>query len=514
MMTIFHSNAKQVINMNKQNLSSAPVARRHAKQHLSLAIVLGSGLLLSACQMAPLELQSQVEYPGTFTEVMPGIEQTDIRQWWRHFNDPVLDQLIQRALMQAPDLREAELLLDAARATARLADADLGPMVGATAGGSIMRSNIDNPLPENIRQPIESLGSEAGNRRFDIDGDTYQLGLVASWAPDLFGKKRSDADAAGYMYLAAREKNHGARMLLTATLAQHYLQARSLEKQMEVLVQTEAALGDLKRYAQARFELGQASRYDVDDISVKQQGIQARQATLQAQRDTHVRQIAVLSGQVPQHFTLPRASVDIFANLPAPPQGYYPNDLLTNRPDIRSKQAVIYALAAKHASAQADLFPRFSLNFGLFNGQLSIDDNGLDSIGSRAGIASANIHLPLFTNGRIKLNIDAAEAKAKAAMADYDKTLLNALSEVESSYAMNHALREQYDKLDQAVATAATQVENSKKLFDYGRLTFDKIPTAEINANEMRQHRLDNELLQALNLIALYQSLGGGWNLD
>lgn len=492
---------------------------RQRPTRLSVALAVCT-LTLTACQTTPLQSQSQVSYPANYQQTqtqsnsqLPDLPATDIRQWWQHFGDPVLNQLIDEGLRHAPELRQAEQQLSVARHTARLANADLGPVIAATAGGSLFQGKLDNPLPDNIRQPISQLGSELGQKDFDIDGHSHHLGLIASWEPDLFGKKKSDADAAGFAYLAVQEKTHAAQMLLTASIAQHYLQARSLEQQARLLANTQAALADLQRYAQARFNLGQATRYDVDDIGIKLAAIKAQQTTLQAQADDHSRQIAVLIGRTPQQFTLPAASSNVFAQLPAAPQGQQPSELLSKRPDIRAQQARIYALAANHASAQADLFPRFSLNFGILSGRLSIGDSGLDGLSGNTGLVSANLHLPLFTNGRIRLNIAAADAQVQAAMAEYDKTLLTALQQVDSSYAMYHALREQHQRLTTATDTANTQVANSQKLFDYGRLTFDNIPTAQITANDMQLNQLNNELLQGLNLIGLYQSLGGGWQV-
>ena len=337
------------------------------------------------------------------------------------------------------------------------------------------------------------------------------MGILASWEPDFFGKKQSDADAAGYAYLATQEKIHGAHMLVAAKIAQAYFQARSKEQEALILKQTQSSLSELRRYAKARFDLGQATRYDIDDIDIKLQGIKAKQDNLSAERQANIRQIAVLSGKTSQDFDLPPSPVNVLKHLPPAPQGYYPSDLLTRRPDIRAKQAQVNALAALHGSAVADQYPRFGINFGALNGGLSISNNDLDSTGITAGLINANVSVPLFTNGRIKHNIEAADARVQAVMADYDKTLLTALAEVDNSSQLNIALIRQHRNLQNAVKDAELQADHAKKLFNYGRLTFDDMPKARITAQEYEQNLIQNELGQALNLIALYNSLGGGW---
>ena len=208
---------------------------------------------------------------------------------------------------------------------------------------------------------------------------------------------------------------------------------------------------------------------------------------------------------------MPPSPVNVLKHLPPAPQGYYPSDLLTRRPDIRAKQAQVNALAALHGSAVADQYPRFGINFGALNGGLSISNNDLDSTGITAGLINANVSVPLFTNGRIKHNIEAADARVQAVMADYDKTLLTALAEVDNSSQLNTALIRQHRNLQNAVKDAELQADHAKKLFNYGRLTFDDMPKARITAQEYEQNLIQNELGQALNLIALYNSLGGGW---
>ena len=477
-------------------------------------VVLASTLmagLISGCQNTPVKSQSQVTFPQTFDYVLPMGEQSDIRAWWQQFRDPVLSRLIEDGLQHAPDVRQANARIDEARAIARLANADKGLMVGASGGATAATGSVDNPLPSNVRRPLGMLGGDWGDTNIDVDGHSYHLGVLASWEPDFFGKKQSDADAAGYAYLATAEKNHAAQMLVSAKIAQAYFEARSKEREAAVLKRTEAALVDLRRYAKARFDLGQGTRYDIDDVEVKLQGIRAKQANLTAERQANIRQIAVLSGKTPQTFDIPVSHDNVFKHLPAAPRGYYPSDLITRRPDIRAKQAQVNALAARHGSAVADQYPRFGLDFGALTGGLSISDNGLSSTGATVGLVNATVSVPLFTNGRIKLNIAAADARVQAAMAEYDKTLLNALAEVDNSAQLDAALRRQHTHVQKGVQAAELQASHAKKLYNYGRQTFDSMPKARITAQEYEQSLIQNELGQALNLVALYNALGGGW---
>lgn len=119
--------------------------------------------------------------------------------------------------------------------------------------------------------------------------------------------------------------------------------------------------------------------------------------------------------------------------------------------------------------------------------------------------------MPIFTNGRIAANIEAAEASLKAALIQYDKTLLTALAEVDSAYQQQYALNNQNHLLQKYYQQANKQAIDSEKLFKYGDKTLDVALRAKIAAYSTQEKLIQSQLSQAQNLIRLYKSIGGGW---
>ncbi|SUO93956.1 efflux transporter outer membrane subunit [Suttonella ornithocola] len=475
-------------------------------------ILLLSALILSACQSpnAPPSTDSKVILPASFTAAPDNPTQTDIRTWWQQFNDPTLNRLITQALENAPDLAIARSQLEKAEATARLANADTGPLLGAGVSGTMAMSHLDNPLSSDTRKVLQQVGSDLGSNPLSQNGAGYQMGLSGTWAPDFFGKKQSDAQAAKYGALAEVEKTHGAQLLLIATLAQHYVNARALEAQKVVLETSDKALADLVRYAKGRFQAAQATQYDVDDISAKRSALQAKIATLDTQRANEIAQIAALIGT--PDMTFPPDNGKIFTHLPQAPSGQYPADLITRRPDIRAYKAAILAQSAKRESAAADFYPRFTMNFGLLEGKIHLNgDLSGARLGGNGGLLGIGIELPIFTNGRLQAQLDRADADLKTAVLNYDKALLEALTEVNNSYRLAAALKKQGNKLATTEKQQQKQTTDARALFEYGRQTFDKIATAQLATNDTAEMRIKNQKGQALNLIRLYTALGGGW---
>jgi len=116
-----------------------------------------------------------------------------------------------------------------------------------------------------------------------------------------------------------------------------------------------------------------------------------------------------------------------------------------------------------------------------------------------------------YTNGRIQANIDAADARLKTALLQYDQTLLQALADVDNAYQAQHALNAQQQELQQAERTAKQQVRNDRQLFRYGRKTLDTALQSQLSAHGFSQNLLDNQLASGLNLLNLYKAIGSGW---
>ena len=474
-------------------------------------------LALAACAVNT-DVPSRVAVPPSFEqtgEQAGAIGQpenaNDLARWWTTWQDPVLRDLVEQTLRENRNLAAAQATMQAAQAQADLAAADRRPQIGAGAN-LYATGKQDNPLPDGARQVAGAVNPQLGQAEFD-NVNLRRAALSASWSPDIFGQKKSDAEAARQVALGEVERWHGAQLMLAAETAQHYLNARALEARQAQAAQREGSLKNLLRYVQGRFKAGHVSAYEVRQVETQLAAAQAEAATLDAQRAAHVRSIAVLTGQVPQGFRLPEsaATTNILANLPAPPQGATPLDVLTRRPDVRAAERQARAAAAKLASAKMDRLPRFDIQFAWSNGRIGLDSNLSSIAKSTGGLLSAGVTVPLFTAGRIRANIAAADARVKAAAAQYDNTLLTALAEVDSSYHLQRGLFDQRARAADAAAQSQRQASQSRRLFELGKLTLDQALTAEINASQAQEALLRARLAEGENLLRLYQALGGGW---
>lgn len=461
------------------------------KQIKAWSFSLMAACTLAACQNTTVPLDGRIDVPPQFSQAEAARGSVDIGRWWQSWHDPVLSALVEQGLQQSPDVQIAVSRLNEARATSRMARADLGPQAGLSGSAGIVRGNVDNPLNDNTRASL--LG-----------------GASASWEPDIFGGKRSDADAAAYAALGVQEQLYGAQMLVAGDIADHYFSARAAQKRLQTASRNIAVMQRMAQYVQGRFQAGQATRYEVNEVQSRLAAVRAQQSTIQSEYDAAARAIAVLTGQTPQSFRLPESSVNVLAQQPAAPEGQTPQGMLERRPDIRAHAAQVNAYAAKLASAKADLLPRFTINFLGQGGRIEVDgDSALKGWGS---LLSVGIQMPIFTNGRIQANIAAADARLQTALLQYDQTVLRALGEVDNAYQAQAALERQNRLLADAQQQAARQAADAQKLFRHGNKTLDEALRAQLGEQEMADSLTRSQLARAQMTVNLYKALGGGWN--
>ncbi len=468
-------------------------------------------MLLTACQPTTVNVASRVEIPAqyTFTALAGKGVEMDVVHWWRSWNDPYLNELIESALRNNLDIKAAQARVLEARALADIVRAHLGPMVGANAalGGQI--GEVDNNLGTEVNGMAASVLGKNLSDPFSVNGIHYAYGITASWEPDIFGGKQSDADAARYAALGVEEIAYGTQIVVAANVADHYVQARSIARQMQLMDDAIQTVTEMQHYVTGRFRAGQATRFEVDDVGTKLSALHARRAPLQALHDLHVRQIAVLLGVPPQTFTLRQSGSDVLAHLPPAPQGVVPNDLLLRRPDIRARAARLWALSAKLASSKADLLPRFYINFLFQDGHIGLSD--LPDVEGWVSLLNAGMQMPIFTSGRIHANIRASEARLDEAARQYDISILKALSEVDSAYQMRSALNSRSTFLDETISQSEKRIIAANMLYKHGDKVLQDVLDARLTTLQYRNEWVQTRLNAAQATIQLYQALGGGW---
>ena len=433
-----------------------------------------------------------------------GGPQQDLGRWWQLWGDARMNALIERALAASPDIRAAQANLQAARALADVAESALYPTAVAAAAAGTGTADWRNASAWRALAPPYSAALPSS-----ADARGLAAGVGAVWEADVFGARRADASAAQAAAAIAQERLHGAHMLVAAEVASNWREALALAQRLSILDAATAAAAQLHGYAQARLA-----------------GLQAARPALQALLLTRRQRLAALCGQppgqpdaalaalLPDVPDAPAAASEAAAPPepsapPAPPSGQLPSSVLARRPDVRARQQAVQARAAQLKSLKAELLPSFGIVFLGNEGRL--DFSGLPRASGAGGLIGLRVSLPLFTAGRLQAQARAGDARLHAAVAEYDRAVLDALQEVEAAYAARAALDARVESLRAARQSAARRASGLQALYQAGERQRDAPLQARLELAEADDALAQARMQQASASIRLYQALGGGW---
>lgn len=480
----------------------------------TLAACLASGLaLLGGCVVGPAYRAPEPRPPAAFGEPADrGPPAAELGAWWTAFHDPVLDDLVARALAANPDVRIAGARIRQARAEARIASAGRLPEVTASAQAA------HNRLSENsIPGGLVALGSQApGPSPASVLGipglafETYQAGFDASWELDLFGGQRRAVEAASARSVEAVWTARDVEVSVAAEVANSYLQHRALQRRIAITESTLAAERDLLDLVRTRARNGLVTSLDERRQEREIEQIAANREELIAQREGRLHALAVLLGEPPMALAQRLAAA---APTPAaPPQvpAGLPSELLLRRPDVRAAERRLAAAVADQGVAVADLYPRISLT-----GAAQLVSTSLASLlerDSRQFSIAAAATLPLFDGGRRRGVAHLREAQAQEALAAYDAQVLTALKDVEDALSRLDADRRRLVQLRAAEAAARDAADTTAVRYRNGLIPFLDVLEARRSWLSAQDSLAQAEAAAAQDSVALYKALGGGWD--
>ncbi|MBB3879857.1 efflux transporter outer membrane subunit [Sphingomonas pseudosanguinis] len=405
--------------------------------------------------------------------------------WWRLYDDPVLDGLVRSALAANADLRVAYANLDGARAALRQARAARLPQTTVESA-----LGVDNPA---------SQPSASGN----VPTTDYDIAATASWDLDLFGRLRSAATAAGADAEAQAAVVDGLHVAVVADTVLAYVDLCGSTRAIATAREVAAAQDRSVALVREQFRAGEVSPLEVSQVATIAAATRAAIAPFEAQRANALYRLATLQGRPPAE-----ARAYAFTCTAAPrlrtaaPIGDG-TALLLRRPDVREAERRLAAAAARIGVARADLYPRVNLGGAI----------GLLSGGFKA-VASPLVSWAFPNQAPARARLEQARATERAALAGWDVAVLRALREVETALAAYDA--ETRRNLDLATASREAQA--------YARRTAARVRLGDapglLQVDAQRAtasatlQQVQSDLAVSQNEVALFRALGGGWRTD
>ena len=414
--------------------------------------------------------------------------------WWRSFNDPQLDQLMNEALADSPTLKVAAARTRKALAFADVSKAALLPHVNGSASSTRERFSERGLIPP----PLGGTWSTVN-----------ELQLTLGWEIDFWGKNRAAYESAMGSARAAEIEAYAARLALSTNIAQAYVQLQRAYLQLDVAQATLKDREQIYALTRDRNNAGIDSRLSVRQaeaaLPATREQIVQLQETIQLSRNL----IAALLGQGPERgLAIARPPEDALGPVALPSS--LPAELLGRRPDLLAQRWRVEAAQKDIASAKAEFYP--NVNLAAFIGVQSLGGAGFLTAASRMMGAGPAVTLPIFDAGRLRGNLAGKNADYDVAVEQYNQTLADAMREVVDQLASFKSVDEQ--RVEQRQALAAAQEAYDLALLRYREGIGNYLEVLSAESPLLAQQSLDAELRsrQLALSINLIRALGGGFD--
>lgn len=452
------------------------------------AWLLGAALL-SACAspVQPPSIEAPVaQFVNAQTPQPLGVP----AQWWTLYQDPLLNRLVARALAENLDLQMALARIDAGRALRNIAEASGSPQVDLDASAARQRISADQA---GFSDPLIT--------------EPRSVGLGAAWEIDLFGRIREGVRAADADFHATEEQAQAGRIALITDVVQAYAEARGLEERLAIVKQSAASQAETLQLTEQLYVAGGSPEADLLRARSQSASTAAQVPALQLSWQRSLHRLSVLLAEpaetLYQQFKATPATVATVSLLDAGT----PADVLRRRPDVRAAEARLIGAYARVGVAKADLMPRLSLSAAL--GSLIDGVSAASLANSTFWLAGVNASVPVLDGGRRRNVVDLRDAEARQALLAYRRTVLTAVSEVESALAAAQRNAERQQFLASAASQASSAAEQIQRAWQAGETPFLDVLQAQRVQLAAQNALAQVKTAQWQNQAALVSALGG-----
>ena len=427
-------------------------------------------------------------------------EEDGVDAWWETFQDATLTTLVEKVANENLTLRGARQRVVEARALRRSAQSTLLPNLNANASVTRIQQSLNDP------QFSPSPGQDIPRRQ-----DIYDVGFDAAWELDLFGGNRLATKSAEAAVEAAVAGTRDVLLTLIAETARNYLELRGNQRRLELLKRNVELQRRTVELAQASYKVGLMREVAVLREQADLANIQSMIPGVEAEVRSAAYRLAVLTGTEPGalYQNLEQTSSTFVSNK-AIPVGLK-SDLLRRRPDIQIAERELAAASAELGIAISDLYPSFNLTGGF--GFVTGEESELFEASSETFRLTPFVHLPIFQGGRLRAIVEAAEGRNERAALAYQQTILNALEETESALIRYSKSQQTLSSLQEAVDASSKSLARSRTLHEKGLIGLSEVLQAERALNQAEDALVRSETSSHVNRVALYKSLGGGWEV-
>lgn len=485
---------------SKKRLKADPATLRQPLKQFRPLVIIAMAISLSACTtLGPDYEEPEVSWLETwetdlYGRVVSPEEPIDLElhHWWKIFNDPILDELIETANRENPSLQIAGLKILESRAVLGIATGTKYPQVQQVGGSATYL---------NSQQHGGTL--DAGDQSLTA----YQSEFTIGWEIDFWGRFQRSIESADAAFFGSISNYHDAQVLLNAQVANLYFNYRTVKEQIVIARYNAKLQHNSLEITRQLYESGQDSELDLQQALTQYLATIASIPVLEISLINARNGLSAILGYQPGELAILEEIPAGLPELQSTVIPVVPARILMRRPDIRNAAWLVAAQSAQIGVAEADLYPSISLVGNL--GWSGNDQRGSAETGSLA--AGSAFSWNIFNYGRIRNNVRVQDARLQQAIESYQNVVLQAAQELDTAAVSIVKTDEQNDILVQSVEAAERSLELATKRYQEGYAGFQRVLDAQQSVARQSNSELINQGNQFSAVISFYKALGVGW---
>jgi NodT family efflux transporter outer membrane factor (OMF) lipoprotein len=420
--------------------------------------------------------------------------------WWKSFRDSELSSLVERLAAQNLDLKTAAERVIQSVAQRRVAAAQGLPHIEAQSLNTYNRQSPNGPISLLVPAPGAPL-----------DYALFRDGLTSSWQLDLFGRVRRAVEAADANALAAVENRHGVALAAVAELAQSYMQLRGTQNRLGIAKRNLRLAEENVELVNTRFRNGVATTLDMAQARAQQATIAATVPPLRAREAALINAIGLLLGEAPRALEAQLHRPRIMPRVPRNVPVGLPGTIVRRRPDVREAEARLHEATAQTGVAVASFYPDVTLN-GAVNLE-SLHLSNLFTPTSTAFAVGPSISIPIFEGGRLRGALALSESRQREAAVFFKETVLRAWKEVDDALTDYREAQRRRIDVARSVSENQSALQAARQRYSEGATNFLDVTATQAQLLQSENDLSDSDTQIATDLVNLYRTLGGGWEV-
>jgi NodT family efflux transporter outer membrane factor (OMF) lipoprotein len=488
------------------------------RRFLLLPLLLGGCSVLGPDFKAP-DWSGPGAYDTTARRATPAsrtVEAPIDPNWWTLFNDRELTSLESRVAKGNLDLAIAGPRIEESRARYDSAVALGTPGVNGNASFNRQKASDYGvfgiaPTALGANGTNGSTPGGLGSRHLN-HFDVFQFGFDASWEIDLWGKIKRGVESATASSTAAEEARRGILLSSLAEVARQYIALRGVQTELRIARDNVRIAQDSLKLTRQREAGGVTTNLDVANASAQVSGTQADIPALEQQEAQLINALSLLLGLPPNGLRAELLAPHAVPPVPPKVPVGLPSELARRRPDVREAEANLHAATADIGVAEAAFYPSFKLVGSV--GMQSVQFGHLFDINARQYGTGPGLSVPIFEAGQLKAALRLTKARQQEAALTYQKTVLNALHEVDNALTAYRSEQERRQQLTETVTQSRRALDLARDRYAQGVADFLTVLDAQRTLLRNEQLLANSTTTVSANLVVLYKALGGGWQTD